>query len=144
MLILDTDHLTIIQRRSEPAYSSLRSRLKMYSEEDVCSTIINFEEQMRGWLSAVASAKDGDKEIKAYRNLRLSLSFFQDMRLLDYDEAAKIQFFSLQKSRIRVGTMDLKIAAIAISQNARLLSRNLKDFQKVPALMVEDWTIAVS
>lgn len=144
MLILDTDHLTIIQRRSEPAYSSLRSRLKTYSEEDVCSTIINFEEQMRGWLSPVASAKDDDKEIKAYKDLRLSLSFFQDMRLLDYDEAAKIQFLSLKKSRIRIGTMDLKIAAIAISQNARLLSRNLKDFQKVPALMVEDWTIAVS
>jgi tRNA(fMet)-specific endonuclease VapC len=66
------------------------------------------------------------------------------MRLLYYDEAAKIQFLGLQKSRIRIGTMDLKIATVAISQNARLLSRDLKDFQKVLALMVEDWTIAVS
>jgi tRNA(fMet)-specific endonuclease VapC len=36
--------------------------------------------------------------------------------------------------------MDLKIAAIALSQNGLLLTANLKDFQKVPNLQVEDWT----
>jgi tRNA(fMet)-specific endonuclease VapC len=35
--------------------------------------------------------------------------------------------------------MDLKIAATAIANNATLLSRNLKDFNKVPGLKVEDW-----
>jgi tRNA(fMet)-specific endonuclease VapC len=36
--------------------------------------------------------------------------------------------------------MDLKIAAIAISRKAILLSRNLRDFQQVSGLQVEDWT----
>lgn len=35
--------------------------------------------------------------------------------------------------------MDLKIASIAISHDAMLLSRNLRDFRKVPGLNVENW-----
>jgi tRNA(fMet)-specific endonuclease VapC len=42
--------------------------------------------------------------------------------------------------KIRIGTMDLKIAAIALAHGATLLSRNLVDFKKVPGLTVEDWT----
>ena len=95
---------------------------------------------MRGWLSVVASARDSNREIKAYRDLQLSLKFFQDVQILEYDQVAKDEFTKLQKLRIRIGTMDLKIAAIAIARNAQLLSRNLKDFQKVAGLMVKDAT----
>jgi tRNA(fMet)-specific endonuclease VapC len=35
---------------------------------------------------------------------------------------------------------DLKIAAIALANDAILLSRNLSDFAKVSGLRVEDWT----
>jgi predicted nucleic acid-binding protein len=35
--------------------------------------------------------------------------------------------------------MDLKIAAICLVEGATLLSANLKDFQQVPGLHVEDW-----
>lgn len=35
--------------------------------------------------------------------------------------------------------MDLKIASIALSQDALVLSANLRDFEQVPNLQVEDW-----
>ncbi len=35
--------------------------------------------------------------------------------------------------------MDLKIAAICVTHDILLLSRNLLDFQKVPGLRVENW-----
>jgi tRNA(fMet)-specific endonuclease VapC len=43
--------------------------------------------------------------------------------------------------RLRLGTMDLKIAAIARANDATLLTRNTTDFQKVPGLRFEDWSV---
>jgi tRNA(fMet)-specific endonuclease VapC len=60
---------------------------------------------------------------------------------VDFDSAAAEAYDNLRRSRIRIGTMDLKIAAIVISLDATLLSRNQRDFRKVPGLKIEDWTI---
>ena len=48
-------------------------------------------------------------------------------------------FMRLRRERIRIGTQDLKIASIALHTGALLLSANLRDFEKVPGLRVEDW-----
>jgi predicted nucleic acid-binding protein len=40
----------------------------------------------------------------------------------------------------RIGTMDLKIAAIVLSKGDTLLSRNLSEFGRISGLKVEDWT----
>jgi len=50
-----------------------------------------------------------------------------------------VTFERLRQQRVRIGTMDLKIAAIALEHNALGLSGNLRDFQQVPGLDVEDW-----
>ena len=60
--------------------------------------------------------------------------------MLDYTQAEAAQFEKLKRTKLRAGSMDLKIAAIALTQDAMLLTSNLKDFQKVPNLRAEDWT----
>jgi tRNA(fMet)-specific endonuclease VapC len=129
MLILDTYHLTIIQRQSEPASSRLATRLREFSSGEICTTIVNFEEQMRGWLAVIGNSRRTRQESTAYRQLFALLSFFSEIPVLDFDEAAAERFMQLRRSRLRVGSMDLKIAAIALSQGATLLSRNLTDFR---------------
>ncbi len=141
MFILDTDHLTVIQRRSEPAYSSLYARLRYTPPGEVCTTIVSVEEQMRGWLSVISRAKRIEQEIASYRKLHDLLSFFGSIPVLDLDEAAAERLLQLRRLRLRLGSMDLKIAAIAHSREAILLSRNLVDFRRVPGLQVEDWTL---
>jgi len=61
--------------------------------------------------------------------------------LIAFDLAAVAIVRQLQLQRIRIGTMDLKIASIALAQEASLLTRNVADFQKVPGLHIEDWTM---
>lgn len=58
-----------------------------------------------------------------------------------FDEQALEIFQSLWLQRVRIGTMDLKIAAIALSNHATLLTRNSKDFSKVPGLRFDDWSV---
>ncbi len=62
------------------------------------------------------------------------------MRVLDFDEPALEEFQRLRRAKIRIGTMDLKIAATVLSRDATLLSRNLADFRQVQNLKVEDLT----
>lgn len=140
IVILDTDHLTVIQRRAEPAYSLRRARLSKLPPNTVQTTIVSFEEQMRGWLSLIASSHNRSREVAAYERLQALLRFFNEIPVLDYTEIVVARFEDLRRSKLRVGSMDLKIASIALSQDGLLLSRNLKDFDQVPNLRVEDWT----
>jgi tRNA(fMet)-specific endonuclease VapC len=141
MVILDTDHLTAIQRQSEPIYTILTTRIRHLPASDLCTTIISVEEQMRGWLTVIGRSRKIQQEIAAYRHLFALLSFFGAIPILEFDEPAATRYLQLRRSRLRLGSMDLKIAAIAISRGATLLSRNLKDFRRVPGLTVQDWTL---
>jgi tRNA(fMet)-specific endonuclease VapC len=95
---------------------------------------------MRGWLAYLANARTLTKQVEACRRLNRQLDNYRRIQVLEFDAHVATEFQRLQRLRIRIGTMDLKIAAIALAHDATLLSRNLADFKKVPDLRVEDWT----
>jgi tRNA(fMet)-specific endonuclease VapC len=140
VIVLDTDVLSIIQHRSEPAYTRIRAKLRAQMEVGVV-TVITFEEQVRGWLAQLNRRSAPHAEVASYARLHELVKFYRDQPLLDFDAAASHEFVRLRKGGIRIGTMDLRIAAIALAHDALLISRNLVDFQKVPGLRVEDWTV---
>jgi tRNA(fMet)-specific endonuclease VapC len=139
VILLDTDLLSIIQRASGFEYECLARRLDSAHEEVVVS-IISFEEQMRGWLAYIARAKTPNQLIGGYTRLRALLEDSTTRPILDFDQACARQFEKLNHLKLRVGTMDLKIAATSLAHDSLLLSRNLKDFRKVPGLRAEDWS----
>jgi tRNA(fMet)-specific endonuclease VapC len=139
MVILDTDHLSVLEWES-PEAERLRARLKGLSPDEAAATIISFEEQTRGWLAALAKARTLAQQVDAYGRLLRQLRNYCAMHVLAFSERAAAEFQRLKKLKLRLGTMDLKIAAVVLAEDAVLLSRNLRDFEHVPDLKVEDWT----
>lgn len=140
MIILDTDCLSLLNRENLLDSSKLRQKLEQFPPDQIFTTIITFEEQMRGWMAFIAKAKTIERQIDAYERLHRSLEAYRNSTVLDFDENAAIVFQDLKSRKIRIGAMDLKIVSIAISRKAILVSRNLKDFEEVPNLVVSDWT----
>src|SRR5205807_3547089 len=116
------------------------ARLDKLSAGAAATTIITFEEQMRGWLSVLARSRLPVQQVEAYRRLKRLLANYLAIPVLDFDYGAFAEFERLLSLRLRIGTMDLKIASIALTQDATVLTKNLKDFGRVPGLRVEDWT----
>jgi tRNA(fMet)-specific endonuclease VapC len=141
MIVLDSDHLTHLMWTESAEARRLTARLDQLGDEKVTTTIVNYEEQTRGWLAYVKKSRNMVEQIAAYRRLKRHLEIFRTIPALDFDERSAIEFQNLKNQRTRVGTFDLKIAAVVLAHNATLLSRNLTDFKQIPNLRVEDWTL---
>jgi tRNA(fMet)-specific endonuclease VapC len=124
-----------------PHFDNLTRRISQYPEANFFVTIVSFHEQVVGWNAYLARAKDSAGVVRGYSKLEGILSDIARSQVLPYASAAADVFEELRKQRIRVGTMDLRIAAIALANNMTVLTRNLVDFERVPSLTVEDWTV---
>lgn len=102
-------------------------------------TIISLEEQMRGWLAYIARQRSFDEQVTAYARLQGLVDDYSPRIVFEFDSRAASEAQRLRKAKIRIGTMDLKIAAIALSTQSRLLTRNVADFRRVPGLQLEEW-----
>lgn len=106
---------------------------------EVFATIVSFEEQTRGWLAILARAQSVTDQVVAYQRLSRHLEVYRNMPTLPFDAAAATEFQRIQKLRLRVGTLDMRIASIALSIGATVLTRNTVDFRRIPGLLIEDW-----
>ena len=61
------------------------------------------------------------------------------LSILPFDREAADEYQRLRSLHRRAGTMDLKIAAICLAHDAMLLTRNLRDFEGLAGLRVENW-----
>lgn len=137
--ILDTDHISELQRRNP----RIIQRIARITPENLAVTIITIEEQVRGRLDVIRRAEPVNDVllIQSYARLRETINFFKNLSVLDFDQEACNYYTELKRQKIRIGTQDLKIASIVLSKQAILVTRNRKDFEKIPNLQIEDWTV---
>ena len=138
MIVLDTDHISVLQHEESVAADQLWQRLAD-SRELIVTSAVTVEEQTRSWLALINRYSDVDQQVAYYDRFVASLRFFAKWRVLPFDARAAAQFKQLRGERVRIATIDLKIASIALVHAATLLSRNLRDFGRVPSLRVENW-----
>lgn len=111
---------------------------------DCAVTIISVDEQLHGRLAVIRRAKTQLDAAREYERLREMFQFYRSIQILPYDTAAVAIFELLRNQRIRIGTQDLRIAAIALSLDSVVVTRNLRDFGRVPGLKTEDWSIPIT
>jgi tRNA(fMet)-specific endonuclease VapC len=139
MIVLDTDHISVLEHADSPLAVALSERLDALPANEVATTAVTLEEQARSWLSLIGRYSDVRQQVAYYGRFVSMFDFFASWQVLPFDDRAAVTFQRLRTQRVRIATTDLKIASIALVQDATLLSNNLRDFEKVPGLRVENW-----
>lgn len=104
--------------------------------------VIAAAEVVRGWLAAVRQAEAARGRMTldyAYERLRESLIGIAPFELLPYTAAAHAQVQTWQRAKIRIGTNDMRIAAICVVHGATLVTRNARDYVQLPGLTFDVW-----
>ena len=138
MILTDSDHLPVLLEARDARHARLTMRIRQ-SPERVAVPIVVVEEHLRSWLAQIHGAKEAHRQIVPYLRLRKLIEFLVGSVIVDWNEPSVDHFTHHQHLRNRIGSQDLKIACIALANDALLLSANLRDFEQVPGLRVEDW-----
>jgi tRNA(fMet)-specific endonuclease VapC len=112
-----------------------------HPQTDLALSIVSLHEQTRGCHAYLQRARTAREVVYGYRLLAQVLQDFSTAPVLPFDEAAATVFTALVAQRLRVRTMDLRIASIALARGLIVLTRNAQDFGRIPGLQLEDWTV---
>lgn len=135
--LLDTDTFSLWRRGDDALTTRLRLPLL---EGSVGVSVITVEEQLAGWFALLRRANTPEKEARLYAEIARSMSLFALVPIVPLSEAALQRFLVLKAQKLNVGSMDLKIAALALELGVPVVTRNRRDYERVPELNLEDWT----
>lgn len=138
LYLFDTDLLTLFRE----GHLAVCARAAAHSAGDLATSIVTVEEQLTGWYTLLRQAKDDQRLTAAYERLTGSVRFFSRMHILSFTMAAAARWGKFRKARLKIGTLDLRIACIALEAEAILVTRNRVDFDLVPGLIIEDWSLS--
>jgi len=124
LYVLDTDMLQLFQDDNPRVVAHVRATKR----------------QLSGWYTQLRQAKDHNRLAWAYRRLAATIRFLSQIQIVDFDEPAIRRCEQLKKLKLKVRKMDLRIAATVLERDAILVTRNVRDFQQVPGLKIEDWS----
>jgi tRNA(fMet)-specific endonuclease VapC len=136
--ILDTDHVSLILYK-HPQVTAIAA------QEQIAVTIITVQELFNGWVGRVNNPEQVKNLPLLYSKLWITMQYLQAVEILDFTAAADEQLKrilkenpALRKNRLQ---KDMRIAAIALSLDATVVTRNQRDFALVPGIKLVDWTV---
>ena len=127
MILLDTDHLSVFTDSRDPRHVLLNSHLEN-AEEPVACSIVSVEEAVRGWLAIINRRRDVRAQVPSYAAAWAALRCLERMGDCALRSPRGGPIPKLRRQRIRIGSMDLKIASIALVSDALLISANMRDY----------------
>lgn len=135
---LDTDIFSLLQWN----HPRVVDRAQTVPPQSVFITVITEIEQLKGRFQQILTASTPDQLLLAQQRFDATKQALSQTAIVPIDNAAARKFADLlAHPRLRnLRRTDLLIAAITLSRKAILVTRNTKDFQRVPGLRLEDWT----
>lgn len=134
--LLDTDHVSLQERGHQP----LLSRLREHAPETLGVSVVTMQEALQGRLAVLRRQAAPDQLLLAYVKLQQTVAFFTRVQVEAFDAACQRRVEDLRRQGLRIGTLDLRIAATALVHNFIVVTRNTKDFARVPGVRLEDWS----
>jgi tRNA(fMet)-specific endonuclease VapC len=135
--LFDTDHLTLYDHSDVIVWRRFSAR--PWVAVGISSTTV--EEYLRGRLAALSRHQSGVPNVTAHARLVASLQLLQQFPIIPFDLTCDASYQQLRALRVRVGNQDLRIAACALVHRLTLVTRNQRDFVRIPGLRMEDWSV---
>jgi tRNA(fMet)-specific endonuclease VapC len=129
--------LSLLQRKQ----SKVVSAVDRHATDQLCVSTITLEEPIGGWSALARSAKTPQAGEHAAMFLASLVESWNRFAITPMTVSAWTQFELLASAKLNVKRNDLRIAAIAKEIGATVVTRNRRDFARVPQLIIEDWAI---
>jgi tRNA(fMet)-specific endonuclease VapC len=137
LFVLDTDTLSLYRK----GHTAVCQQVASHPQVELAITIITVEEQLTGWYTLLRRVTRPDDLARAYQRLGDTVQHLASWQILPYTTAAIAGYDQLSALHLNVRKMDLRIAAIALEHAGTVVTRNLRDFQRIPNLPVVDWAV---
>jgi len=129
-MMLDTN-ICIYIIKNKPL--SVKERLKEFEIGELCISIVTVSELMYGVY----------KSEQTKRNIQALEGFLMPFEIVDYDYAASVEYgkirANLEKRGQVIGGMDMQIAGHALALDAVLVTNNIKEFERIEGLRLDNW-----
>ena len=130
--MLDTN-ICIYAIKNKP--EQVLEKLKQNLSNGICISAITLAELQHGV----------EKSMNPEKNSMALLQFLSILDILPFDDLAAVEYGKicayLQERGTPIGTMDMLIAAHAKIENLIIVTNNVREFERVPDLKIENWTI---
>ena len=128
--MLDTN-ICIYAIKNKP--EQVLEKLKENLSNGICISAITLAELQHGV----------EKSINPEKNSMALLQFLSILDILPFDDLAAVEYGKicayLQKRGTPIGTIDMLIAAHAKTENLIIVTNNVREFERVPDLKIENW-----
>jgi tRNA(fMet)-specific endonuclease VapC len=137
LYIFDTDTLTLYQRLQPAVVRNVFYHLV----DDIQVTSVSLEEQLSGWFTMLRSARNPHQIETAHIRLSETIQALSLWDIVPFSANAVTRYHDLLRQRLNVGGNDLRIGSIALEMGATVITRNLRDYRRIPKLRCEDWSL---
>lgn len=135
--LLDTDMFSLFLRTDVNVVRTVIARMF----DTLSVSVITVQEVWNGWAAAISRAKTPDQVALGYTRLAATLNELRNWQVVPFSVAAIARYEVLKRQNLNVGGNDLRIASIALEIGATVVTRNRRDFSRIPGVVLEDWSV---